>query len=120
MLSEDRIRLRDKCQDIGAEDWLPALDSAALVADDQTCGRRLPGPRGDGSDQGGRQGEPSGQVPQPLRGQQFVIERHPVEHLIEQPGIAAADPDREENAGLGIDRPRSAPSTVADTPTCAH
>ena len=78
---------------------------AALLADEQTCGRRLPGPRGDGSDQAGRQGKPAGQIPQPLRGQQFVIERHPVEHLIEQPGIAAGDPDREENEGFGIDRP---------------
>ena len=65
MLGEDGIRLRDECQDIGAEDWLPVLDGAALVADDQTCGRRLPGPCRDGGDQGGGKGEPSGQAAAP-------------------------------------------------------
>jgi hypothetical protein len=34
-----------------------------------------------------------------------VAERHPVEHLIKQSRIAAADPDGEENEGLGINRP---------------
>jgi hypothetical protein len=53
----------------------------------------------------GVQWKPAGQVPQSLRGQEFVVERHPVEHLIEQSRIAPGDPDGEENEGLGIDRP---------------
>ncbi|MGH3192542.1 MAG: hypothetical protein ACRDPY_21850 [Streptosporangiaceae bacterium] len=75
MLGEDRILFRDEYQDIGAEDGLPVLGGDGLVAGGQILGRRLPGPRGNGSDQAGRQGKPAGQVPQPLRGQELVIER---------------------------------------------
>jgi hypothetical protein len=105
VLGEGRIRPRDECQDIGTEDRLPVLNRAGLVTDEQIRGRCLPGPRGNGSDQAGGQGKPAGQVPQPLRGQQVVIERHPVEHLIEQSRIAAPDPDGEKNESLGIDCP---------------
>jgi hypothetical protein len=34
-----------------------------------------------------------------------MIKRHPIEHLIEQPRIAAGYPDREEYERLRIDRP---------------
>jgi hypothetical protein len=101
----DGVRPRDERQDIGAEDRLPALDGTSLAADGHLHRCRLPGPRGDGSDQARRQRKPAGQVPQPLRGQELVIERHPVEHLIEQPRIATADPDGEQDECLGIDGP---------------
>ena len=44
----------------GAEDRLPVLGRAGLVADEQIRGRGLPGPRGNGSDQAGGQGKPAG------------------------------------------------------------
>jgi hypothetical protein len=40
-----------------------------------------------------------------LRGQELVVERHPIERLIKQPRIAAGNPDGEEDEGLGIDCP---------------
>jgi hypothetical protein len=104
-VSKDRIRLRDESQDIGAEDWHPVPDSDCLVAGVQARGCPLPRPRHNGSDQAGGQGKPAGKVPKSLRGQEFVIECYPVEHLIEQPWIAASDPDGEEDEGLGINRP---------------
>jgi hypothetical protein len=58
----------------GAVGWLPVLDVnvcglkiAGEAVQEEIRGCRLPGPRGNSSDQAGRHGKPAGQVPQPLR-----------------------------------------------------
>jgi hypothetical protein len=40
-----------------------------------------------------------------MRRQELVVERHPVEHLIEQAQVTAADTDGEQAEGILQDRP---------------